>query len=312
MTKEFKNMVLAKVKEAVGSDMEVRLEEAVKNNDTHLTGLQIGGKEDDILPTIFLNEYFDKYESGDIDLEEIVQDVLCVYKKWREENEINRTVVDQIKDTTFVKRNVIVQLVNKENNEEYLKNVLFKDFLDLAVILKVVLMSSVNGRATVTVGPNIFSLWNMTEEELFAAAYENTKRMFTPKISSIIDILNEMNPEMLFIDPSMLQEDQMNEEIPMYSITNNDKKCGFNAMLYPEVLERHAVSRNSDLIILPASVHEILVMDYNENENLSMEDFADLIRMVNAIYHDDEGELSDHPYFYKKGSMKITIPDCNA
>lgn len=306
MTKEFKNMVLAKVKEAVGSDMEVRLEEVVKNNDTHLTSILIGGKEENIFPNIYLNNYFNKYESGDIGLEEIVQDILCIYKECCKKNEIDRTVVDQFKDPSYVKRNVVLQLVNKKNNEEYLKNVLFKDFLDLAVILKVVLMRSVNGRATVTVGPNIFSLWNMTEEELFAAAYENTRRMFTPKVQSMVDIMKIMMP----YDLSQEQEDEMRETLPLYVVTNDDMLNGSNAMLYPEVLERHAVSRNSDLLILPSSVHEILVMDYNENE--SLENFADMIQMINTTEVDDQDVLSDHPYFYKKGSMKITIPDYNA
>ena len=59
----------AVVKEAVeaslGDGYEVSINEVLKNNDTHLTGLTIRTEESNVAPTIYLEGMFERYKAGD-------------------------------------------------------------------------------------------------------------------------------------------------------------------------------------------------------------------------------------------------------
>ena len=61
---EFKQHIVSAIQEALGRDVQVTIQDIVKNNDTHLDGLTVLSTQYNLSPTIYLDYYFRKYEKG--------------------------------------------------------------------------------------------------------------------------------------------------------------------------------------------------------------------------------------------------------
>lgn len=90
----------------------------------------------------------------------------------------------------------------------------------------------------------------------------------------------------------------------MYVLTNEWKLKGASALLYPELIEDIAQEENSDLIVIPSSIHEILIV---EASGMDKDGISLMVQEVNSQQVDEQERLSDHAYFYKRGSMQITF-----
>ncbi|MDO4649909.1 MAG: DUF5688 family protein, partial [Eubacteriales bacterium] len=96
-------------------------------------------------------------------------------------------------------------------------------------------------------------------------------------------------------------------DAPRQFVITNEKKCrGAYAIAMPEVFEELANGVESDLVIIPSSIHELLVMPLVDvQENMTSADLMRMIREVNETQVPRKEWLSDRPYFYKRGSMQI-------
>ena len=135
----------------------------------------------------------------------------------------------------------------------------------------------------------------MSEEQLFKCAAENTRRLFPPVVRSMNDIMKEM-----FARDGMPQEiaEMMIAEIPpeqtMWVISNEKGINGAASMLYENELHELAESLESDLYILPSSVHEVIAVssDMGSPEMLAqmvvevnMQEVSLDERLSNQVYH---------------------------
>ena len=69
-------------------------------------------------------------------------------------------------------------------------------------------------------------------------------------------------------------------------------------------LDKMADELNSDLIIIPSSVHEILVTRYEDSK---AKFYSDLVIDTNANILDNRDYLSDSLYIYNKDNKEISI-----
>jgi len=94
-------------------------------------------------------------------------------------------------------------------------------------------------------------------------------------------------------------------DIPMlYVLSNTEKYYGASAILYPEVLSFFADLRESDLYILPSSIHEVLLLP--KDSRTHAEDLNCIIQEVNASQVLKEEVLSDHFYYFDRSLGIIT------
>lgn len=201
-----------------------------------------------------------------------------------------------VKSKESILENVKYLLVNKKWNEADLDSYPHKDYLDLAVLYEV---RNKNASMSVKITNDIMQNSGITFEELDEAANNNrdsyvAQDMFSMMVS-LMPISTEEIEEMRRAQTGGPQ---------MYVLTNEWKVNGASVLLYPELIEDIAQKENSDLIVIPSSIHEILMV---KASGMNKDDISQMVQEVNSQQVDEQEKLSDHAYFYKRGSLRITL-----
>lgn len=297
-----KNEFFKQVEARVGimGQFNVSLKEVTKNNGLVLHGLTVQKEDEAVCPNIYLDGYYSRYENGD-DLDTLVKEIVEVAEKHSCENPFG-DVASNFMNTEFVKNNVVMTLVNTKKNEAMLEEIPHKDIEDLSVIYKVLISSDKEGDGTITIRNEHMKYWDVTPEELHAAAVVNTKRLRPTTIQSMNEVMAEIfrkdgMPEE--IAEAMLQEMPMNQT--MWVLSNKTKIHGAVSMLDTEALSELSKKLKTDLYILPSSIHEVIVVstDMGTPESLS-----EMVREVNGSEVSEEEQLSDHVYHFNGETLK--------
>lgn len=281
-------------------DMELKVLSVNKVN-RMMDGINlIGGKEDRLIsPTIYINDMYDYYKTCN-DLKEAIQaGAERMVNAFRECPEVSRVALADAKD------NIVFQLVNTEQNRELLAGVPHREFQDLSIIYRWAMKVDTAGIQSAVVKNELAEQLGLTEEQLFKLASENTRRILPPCVKSMNEILREM-----FMKDGMPQEiaEMMVGEMPadqmMWVISNERGINGAISMLYEDKLHALATELESDLYILPSSVHEVIAV------SASMGDPNELAQMVAEINMDQvtlEERLSNQVYHYDKNLRKLSL-----
>ena len=92
---------------------------------------------------------------------------------------------------------------------------------------------------------------------------------------------------------------------PIYVVTTKNMYLGAAILAYPNFFEKLATELNSNLIILPSSIHEILIIKESDAPT-DRNGLAETIGDVNSSMVDVAERLGDEPLYYKRGSYEIT------
>lgn len=97
---------------------------------------------------------------------------------------------------------------------------------------------------------------------------------------------------------------EMPPEQTMWIITNERGVEGAVSMLYEDKVHKLAESLESDLYILPSSVHEVIAVSVNMGEP---EELARMVAEINMDKVKLEDRLSNQVYHYDKDLRKFTL-----
>lgn len=294
---EFKQQVRTAVQKALGSGVTVTIQDIIKNNDTHLDGLTVLSTQCNISPTIYLNYYFRQFEKG-TSFSEICCQILKAYEDNRAEDSID---ISFFTDYEKVKSRIIFKLINYEKNKELLSSVPHYRFLDLAIVFCCLLESIPAGNATIMIFQHHLRYWDITKDDLYALAAQNTPRLLSYDLRNMTDILKELLTDAGTPCPDTGKA----AAFPMYVLSNRQKLNGSVCILYHNLLKDFAGSIDSDLYILPSSIHEVLIIPARYGN--SYEDLSDMVREVNASQLSGEEVLSDHVYYFSRDTCQITM-----
>ena len=266
-----------------------------------LDGLSILDTGRNISPTIYINDMYERYkENGD--LENTIISACNFMAKTISETS---PVFDVDNFLNSAKDKIVFQLINSEQNKSFLEKVPHREFQDLSIIYKVVINVEKESIHNVQVTNELSKRLGMDEEMLFKSAAENTRRILPPTVRNMKDVITEMfeaqgMPEEL----SNMMMGQIPEELPMWVITNNVGNNGAVSMLYENELHELAENMESDLYILPSSVHEVIAVSTDMG---NPEELAQMVAEINMQEVSLSERLSNQVYHYDKDLRKLSL-----
>lgn len=294
--KEFTEEIVKQIKGRLGSEYKIHYETIIKNNSTYLTALSIRRKGEVIIPTIYLEDFFEQYNQGKT-ICQVTDKIISVYQNANKKIERKKALSFNM-EFDNCKDRIVYRLVSKEKNIPMLNDVPYETFLDLAIIFTVVYRHTKEGLETIRITNEVMKKWNVTTIELMDYAIKNTKSWFPEKISDLTEI----------ISPFLGDEDicDLEKETSEYNIKVLSNSCRINgatAILYDNVINDLAEKFESDIYILPSSIHEVLILP-SKNED-KFEELKETVQHVNRVAVSKEEYLSDTVYLYHRDTKSF-------
>ncbi len=180
----------------------------------------------------YLDEDYANYLKGAVSIQDIIKEILYYMKQDYPQMQSAQTILD---DYNIVKEHLTPRLINPVLHKEQCEDAPYRPFLDLAITYRVEFVTG-DAKYSVLVENAMLEKYEITEEELFVRSFNNlTNEKFFIKVIPTDD------------GETML-------------IANEDDKYGAIAMLVPGLMDHILQRGHKDLIIVPISVHSIIVM----------------------------------------------------
>ena len=306
---EFKNHVEDNIKGFLPPEYEtadVRISQVIKNNGRELDSLQIRKEDENITPSIYLNDIYKDYEAGR-DLDEMMQKIADTrVSADRSQLPIS---IDDITNFDRIKDKIDCRLLNMEKNEEYLKDRPYTQVEDLAVVYSIDLGGNeTDGKMSTVITDNLMGQWGISTEELHAVALENLGQSDAKFMSMRDTIVALMFPDMDPNDPTAdMMLPPMDPDKMMYVLTSDDKMYGAKQLLNTERMDDIAGQLGGDFVVLPSSVHESIILP--NAAGIDRGELEGIVQSVNSEVLEPQDFLSDNVYCYDAQEHELLRAD---
>lgn len=268
-------------------EVSVSVRSTVKNNGVKLCGLTFSCEGCNASPTIYMEDYYSRYLNGD-DICDIGDNLLQQYRQSNPAVTLDMSFFD---DFETVKDRLYIKLINREKNRDFLAEVPYEEFLDLAVVPYVRVYDRKIGNGIIMVRNEHLKLWNKGKEEVIATARKNTHDHDDFNIRHIADVL--ANIAGCNLEKDLVTED----EFPMYVATNRKMQNGAAVLTMNDKLKGFSDVLGGDFYVIPSSVHELIL--FAPGDRKEAYEIDDMIKEVNAKELSPDEILSDHAYLYR-------------
>jgi len=225
-----------------------------------------------------------------MEMDQIVTDIIGLHRSYQYRREFDLSIFE---DFQSAKKRICYRLVHFKKNQELLKDVPHVVYLDLAIIFYCMVETEDFGRASIIIHNSHLDMWGISKETLIKVARDNTPKLLPYDMKSMKEILKDYLSEEIY-----LEQVERQRQPDMYVLSNTYSYYGAGAILYPGLLKNFATACQSNLIILPSSIHEVILLPVNSLRD--MEEFSGMVKEVNENQVDVQEVLSDHAYYYDK------------
>ena len=265
-------------------------------------------KDNAIQLVIYMEDFYESYTSNKTDLLGVVKEVFAMFKDNEEFKalELSKYAISHFDEA---KDKIMFKVIHAASNKELLKDIPYIPFLDMAIVFYLFLERNKQGQMTALIHHTHRNMWNVTEQELMEVAQVNTPAVHPATIRHMNDVMKELVKEQL--------GDNYNEKImnifledeeattPLYVLSNPTVLNGACCMLYPDVVKDFADRADNDLIILPSSIHEVLIT--LDNNAMSYEDYVDMVTSINEAEVEPSERLTNSIYLFSRETERITL-----
>ena len=277
------------LQEKMGASYEVKVTNVTKNNDVHLTGVIMMRESDRISPTIYLEEPYRQYSAG-TGMQEIVDGIVTLYREQMQNVDFD---IDFFKEFGRVRDRIFHKIINYEKNRKLLEDVPHIRWCDLAVVFYYAVEEETFGRASILIHNNHLAMWEQTADVLYQIAQYNMRRSMPELLIPMQELIEEMTGI----------KSEQTDRVRMYVLTNRGKLNGASAMLYSDKIRELADRLQSDLIILPSSIHEVLLLPDDDEHEYDF--YRQMVEEVNTTQVEPEEVLSYNLYRYSRERAEI-------
>lgn len=262
--------------------------------------------EEKIQRVVYAEILFEGYKKGE-SFVQIVKDTLSMLC---DAGELDFPGIEEITDWNQAKERVTLRLIRRKGNERYMAKGPHFPYLDMEVVFYMMVSSGKDRLAGFYIEWQHLNMWGITAEEVYEAAKKVSPRLCPPVIKKMGQVLMEM-----LFDEEIPEEiraemqEQIKEEIPekaeiLYILTNQQRISGASCILYPDVLKEFSEKMGADLLVLPSSIHETLLL---RDEGIDHAGIMEIVREVNRTVVREEEVLSDNVYRYDRKTGRIEV-----
>ena len=282
------------------SSAKVDVSESHKLNSNYL-GMTILKEGQNVSPAIDLNAMYNEYQK--------TGEITPVFHKIAEIAQMTPEGMnlEAIENYEKAKENLFIRVSNAETNKDVLRNVPHETVGDLAVTYHIMVNHDEEEIGSTMITNDLLGKYGITQEQLKADAMENSAKILSPSLESMNNVMARMMGMNLDVFDSVPFEQAVEDfnfhEEGMFVLTNTTAINGAAVMFYPEVMEQLGDHAGVDLVIIPSSVHEtILLPDDGVMERAQLES---MIRDINASEVPPKDRLSDTLYHYDSKEHKL-------
>ncbi len=297
--KDFAALIAVGAQGQLGDQYEVSDTVNMKNNSTEYIGIMFQKKKENVAPTIYIEDLYEGYKNQEVTIQDAIKEVIDRYEKSKKGlQRINGLSVDY----ASCRDRIIYRLVSKERNLFILKDMPYIPFLDMAITFHLVVSINDSCMQSLKITRELQQEWGVSVEQLLKLAKENTPELLPARVCELSQLMKcYINTREFKLEQ---EEDLTNEEkIDMIVVSNELGINGAAVVLYDGVIEQIANEYDSDLYLLPSSIHEMIVVPAGE-EDLH-ETFSSMVNNINQRYVDEDEVLSDRVYIYRQEEKKF-------
>ena len=274
--------IIEKLAADSGNEISCVIQPVIKRNDISRTALHIESENNKSYPVVYLEDYYEMLQKSSV--EEIA---IQIYQTLGENLvALSELEVQKLIERGSVEKFLTYRLINKEMNTDYLKDKVYRDFLDLAVVYEIGCSVGDNCGAII-VTKKLAEIIGYTENELYKIASANTPRKRPAKFMRLNEAIGIDNVESDFNDPFIV-------------LSNNEKVFGASVILYPG-LDKVIYDLYGESIIIPSSVHELLII----NSDICADQLATMVNEVNNTVVNCEDILSYSIYKVSEDGISL-------
>lgn len=274
---------------------EVQYKEVEKLNGAKHYGLITLEPGYNVAPTLYLEPFFDMY----LYTKNWTDTVGRIIRAYQADSFPKRLDMGWFKDFEKVRELVCHKLVNFKANKALLEDIPYIRYLDFAIIYCIYYKDDEIGSGSILIHNSHLEAWGCTTQDLARLAKENTPRLYPLAVSTMENVLQEC----------MADTEELSSvgeiPIPMHIMTNTEKANGAITILYQNALKNFAERIHSDVVILPSSVHEVILLPLREDDDFR--EFRNMVCEVNRSGLAREDFLSDNVYLYRRDTCSIEI-----
>ncbi len=297
--------IAAHLQQEFGAEYEISIRKIPKNNGITLDGLCVRRPNCPMSPTIYLNSYYTHYQDG-MPLYDILSDISELYRNTSFPPDLTMT---DLSDFKTLQPRIMFKLIHAASNDRLLENIPHIPWLDLAIVFYLSLDRSSSGQMTALIHNEHLDIWNLSLKNLWSCALHNTPLSFPAEINSMNRLLKKAAQKNFAssYDEETIQEilTQNESAAPLYVLSNELGLNGACCILYHNILKDFAERIGSDLIILPSSIHEVLLTP--NYPDVSYEELSNMVTTINRTEVSPEDQLSNQVYLYTRADSRIQI-----
>lgn len=295
----FINRLINRLGEYYGQEYLVSSSEMIKNNGTIKHAIMIRKNSENLTPSIYVDEFYESFKRGE-GFSEIVAKIIQIRDANGTDKELDLSYIEKYE---MIKDNLIIKLINKEYNAGILDDTPHIDFADMVVVFLIRICDPIVGEGTILLHNSLFDMWNVSLDRLFIDAKNNTMKSYSPCFMDIVDVMKEIiakNKARFAFENNAFDDFYLlsNDSQKMYVLSNQNRWYGASVIVYDGLLKELSDSLASDLYILPSSIHELIVIPQNGDEDAYA--YTNMVSEVNSLNLPKEEVLSNHAYRYRR------------
>lgn len=296
----FLNEVKEQMSQELGEGYDLTLRKVPKNNGLILDGLCITKGGGNVAPAIYLNPCYIQYRNGRA-ISDIVKELMTLYQSSHTPPGMDYSRLSHYDE---MKSGIACKLIHAASNRSLLEDIPHVLWMDLAIVFYLCIHEDETGLMTAMINRQHMEIWDISPDELRKTALDNTPRLFPPVISSMSCMIEDMNEAMPGGD-AVLGLPDPDASSPFYVLSNRSGINGASCILYQDVLKNFADGMEKDIIILPSSIHEVLLLP--DEGDVSFDEMSRLVTHINQTEVPKEDRLSNQVYHYSRIHQTLTL-----